>query len=159
MKLLVSWSTYTANAYLAEHDIFCYASLFLLYDKPEQEKIWKKRLYELCKDLKIMYLGKKDKKKATYIALVVMSHGTYFQYDKTTIGDVFIGIRAHMDMPNEFSHEMSRKYNQHVFFSSLNKFYNEFLIPWICDTNGKYETQEFYDAVNLYLINNRITMV
>lgn len=142
-----------------EEDILCHCSYFLVYDMPETDNHWKLDVYGLVKKIKIPTLKSGDKLKATQVALVEENHGEHFCENKENPKELFSIIYDSEDIPHDFDFDMSIEHNQDVYFDAIDKFYYEFLIPWISVPMKNPPREQLYQAIDKYLIERRADMV
>lgn len=144
---------YRLLAFGIEDDIVNHASYILLYNDSDNENHWKQELYGFCSRLKGISLKSGDKEKVTSTILVEISHGVGFCEEIETPSDFFRDVYDSEEIPHPFDYSMDNEKNVAVFFEALNKFYGEFLVPWIASEKGS--KQDLYDAVDKYLVSAR----
>ena len=63
------------------------------------------------------------------------------------------------EIPHPFDFNMDIQRNRDVYFDALDKFYYDFLIPWISEPNKIPSREELYMSVDSYLIARREDML
>ena len=142
---------YKIYAFNIEDDILNHISYILLYDDTENLNHWKTELYGFCSRLKNITLKSGDKEKVTYTALVEVSHGMNFCEELENPFVFFGDVYDSKETPRHFDYNMTNEKNIDLFFDALNKFYSEFLVPWIASDNGG--KHDLYNAIERYLVS------
>ena len=86
-------------------------------------------------------------------------HGTHFHEDIDDSATAFNIISEYEGEIRPFDYDMTRGHNRQIFFDAMNKFYYEFLIPWIAEPEWFLRKKPLYDAIDKYLIARRKEMI
>lgn len=118
----------------------------------------KSELYGFIKKIKEIKVKSGNKAEYTETALVEMAHGKHFCEDKEEVAQVLEGVYNSEDSPHPFDFDMTLDRNQAIYFDALDKFYYEFLIPWIAVPAKEPSREPLYHAIDRYLIAPRNEM-
>lgn len=150
---------YIPMAYNLEDAIYCHCAYFLVFNMPQTENHWKSELYGFLKKIKRVTVRSGDKSEYTTIALVEMAHGGHFCEDKESPEDTFRMVYNSEDNPHPFYFNMDLPHNREVYFDAIDRFYYEFLIPWVSVPEKEPPKEPLYAAIDRYLIARREDMV
>ena len=150
---------YIPFAYNIEDEIFCHCSYFLVYDMPQTDNHWKLELYGFLKKIKKPSVKSGSKLEYTTIALVEMAHGEHFCEDMEVPEKILSSVYNSENIPHPFDFDMDNPHNLEIYFDALNKFYYDFLIPWVVQPDKDPPRQPLYDAIDKYLIARRKEMI
>ena len=150
---------YALKASFLDEDIFCHCSYFLVYNRPQTDNHWRQELFGFVKTLKVPILKSGSKLEATEESLVVDNHGEHFCEDRLNATAVLARVYDSEEIPHPFDFNMDIQRNRDVYFDALDKFYYDFLIPWISEPNKNPSREELYMSVDSYLIARREDML
>lgn len=150
---------YIPTAYNLEEIIYCHCAYFLVFASSGIDNHWKGELYGFVKRIKKITVSSGDKAEYTEIALVTMAHGKHFCEDKEDPTEIFETVYNSEDKPHAFDFNMKLPQNQEVYFEAIDRFYYEFLIPWISIPVKEPPREPLYTAIDKYLIAARKKMI
>ena len=147
------------RAWDLNEEIMCHCSYFLVYDMPETDNHWKLDVYGLTKKLKVPTLKSGNKLEIVTQALVENDYGEHFCENKEYYNETFEIIYNSEGIPHPFDFDMSIEHNRNVYFDAMDKFYYEFLLSWLADSEKNPSREPLYRAIDKYLIARRSDMV
>lgn len=152
-------SIFALKAGFSAESLFCHCSYPLVYNSVELDHHWKNEIFGIVKPLKKPRVKSGDKYEVLQEALVEDEHGAHFCEDRENITAVLHGVYDSEDVPHDFDFNMSLKENQEVYIEALDKFYYEFLIPWLAKPDPDPKRGELDNAIDKYLIARRSELV
>lgn len=152
-------SIFALKAGFSAESLFCHCSYLLVYNSVELDHHWKNEIFGIVKPLKKPRVKSGDKYEVLQEALVEDEHGAHFCEDRENITAVLRGVYDSEDVPHDFDFNMSLKENQEVYIEALDKFYYEFLIPWLAKPDPDPKRGELDNAIDKYLIARRSEMI
>lgn len=152
-------SVFTAKAGFLADSLFYHCSYLLVYKSPELTHHWKNEIFGIVKPLKRAKLKSGDKYEAIQEALVEDLHGVHFCEDREHLDAVLHSVYDNEDTPHEFDFDMGSKESQEIYIDALDKFYYEFLIPWVAKPDPDPSREELNAAIDKYLIARRRELI
>lgn len=150
---------FTARAGFFADSLFYHCSYLLVYSSPELAHHWKNEIFSIVKPLKRTKLKSGSKYEALQEAFVEDSHGVHFCEDRDHLDAVLSSVYHNEEVPHEFDFDMGSKESQEVYIDALDKFYYEFLIPWVAKPDPDPNRGELNAAIDKYLIARRSELV